>query len=433
MASEAPTWTIIHGVKYDLSKFVDKHPGGRTLLNLAVQRDASVLFDSHHINRAKAELLLKTLPVIAEVPSDAFPAPSKSTLYNTICERVRKEVLQGRSSRGGLWPHILLVLASGVAVWFAHTYTDSLLAAVAAGVVLAWFGLTLNHAGNHGALTHSATLNTFFGLADDFIGGSSLVWRYHHQVSHHVYTNDAALDMDVFSSFPILRLDAGQKRQWFHAYQHIYMLLLLPFLSWSIHMQDIQTMLTGEVNNVKLRGATRLEYGLAWLGKALHLLFWLVAPLYAQGFSWGVLLRYFVLCCVGSFTLAAMFIVSHNIEETKDMPAAESASSAAAAAVGPARSKRAVKKFDLASDWAAIQIAHSANWGGAIGNFLTGGLNLQIEHHLFPSVAYVWYPQISTVVREECERIGVRYAEYGSLWSIMGATLAFLRKLGNTD
>ena len=63
-----------------------------------------------------------------------------------------------------------------------------------------------------------------------------------------------------------------------------------------------------------------------------------------------------------------------------------------------------------ARDWGVQQVLTSANWGGVVGNFMTGGLNLQIEHHMFPAISFMHYPAISRVVRDECAKRGVNYA-----------------------
>ena len=120
----------------------------------------------------------------------------------------------------------------------------------------AWIGLTVQHCANHGAMSNNATVNNLLGMTDDLIGGSSLMWRYHHQVSHHVHCNDTAFDEDVFSAFPLLRFDARLPRMWFHKcvaarcmprccacaavltnlrlpprrFQHIYMWALFPLM-----------------------------------------------------------------------------------------------------------------------------------------------------------------------------------------------------------
>jgi Fatty acid desaturase len=84
-------------------------------------------------------------------------------------------------------------------------------------------------------------------------------------------------------------------------------------------------------------------------------------------------------------------------------------------------------------DWAVQQVITSANWGGVIGNFMTGGLNLQIEHHLFPAISFMHYPAIAKIVREECAARGVPYAAYGSLPEILTRFVRFMREVGAAE
>lgn len=58
-------------------------------------------------------------------------------------------------------------------------------------------------------------------------------------------------------------------------------------------------------------------------------------------------------------------------------------------------------------DWGVQQVLTSANWGGVVGNFFTGGLNLQIEHHLFPAISFMHYPAIAAIVADECKKRGI--------------------------
>jgi acyl-lipid (7-3)-desaturase (Delta-4 desaturase) len=84
-------------------------------------------------------------------------------------------------------------------------------------------------------------------------------------------------------------------------------------------------------------------------------------------------------------------------------------------------------------DWGVQQVLTSANWGGAVGNFMTGGLNLQIEHHMFPAVSFMHYPAIAKVVREECEKRGINYASYDTLPEIVGRFMRYMRQVGAAE
>jgi len=225
---------VIRGVAYDITDFLDRHPGGRSLVAQAIGRDATSLFESYHVRHEVAEGMLAHLPKLASVPDaitvDKGPFPNDSPIYRRIRERVRKEVLKGRSPRGGLTVHILIDLLVTVLAYWYYLSANTVWAGALLGVVGAHIGMTLNHCGNHGGLTRSPTLNFWFGFANDMIGGSSLIWSYHHHVSHHIYTNSVDRDQDVFSSFPMLRFDERLPGKWFHAYQYIYMAFLFPFL-----------------------------------------------------------------------------------------------------------------------------------------------------------------------------------------------------------
>ena len=107
---------------------------------------------------------------------------------------------------------------------------NNIFCSILLGLASAHIGMTLNHCANHGGLTTSPSLNYFFGFANDLIGGSSLIWSYHHHVSHHIYTNSVHRDQDVFSSFPLIRFDERLPGSWYHRFQHIYVPILFPFL-----------------------------------------------------------------------------------------------------------------------------------------------------------------------------------------------------------
>ena len=223
---------MIRGVAYDLTEFLDKHPGGRSMIVQGIGRDATGLFESYHIRNEVAEAALQKLPRVANstIPVEKGPFPNDSKIYTRIRARVRSEVLKGRSPRGGLAAHILVDVVVTVAAYLYYLYANDVVSGVLLGLVGAHIGMTLNHCANHGGLTKYPTVNFWFGFVNDLIGGSSLIWSYHHHVSHHIHTNSVHRDQDVFSAFPLLRFDKRLPGKWFHAYQYLYMMILFPLL-----------------------------------------------------------------------------------------------------------------------------------------------------------------------------------------------------------
>ena len=110
---------------------------------------------------------------------------------------------------------------------------------------------------------------------------------------------------------------------------------------------------------------------------------------------------------MGGFALASMFIVSHNIDEAK-----------------------VLMQPGVKGDWARQQIETSTSWGGRIGSFMTGGLNLQIEHHLFPCMAHHLYADAQVIVQDECAKQGIRYAYYPTLLPNFIDHIKFLHHMG---
>jgi fatty acid desaturase (delta-4 desaturase) len=305
------------------------------------------------------------------------------------------------------------VAAYSLYLWDSNLVTGSLL-----GLAGAWIGLTVQHCGNHGAMSTKTWVNKFMGLCDDLIGGSSLMWRYHHQVSHHIHCNDEAFDEDVFSSFPFLRLDPRLPRAWYHKYQHIYMWATFPLLQLVFQFGDLQGLLTNRTAGATLYGATQAEKATVLAGKAAHygLLLGLPTLLHGPTAALTGLAAYTVM---QSIVLATTFSVSHNVPESKPLDK------------GPAQVNL---EEDIAErDWGVQQVLTSANWGGVVGNFMTGGLNLQIEHHLFPAISFMHYPAIAAIVEDECRKRGIQYAHYNTLPEILGRFMKYMQEVGSAE
>jgi len=452
-------YTVIRNKVYDITDF--EHPGGAHLLSLGVGRDATILFESYHIRDNFARMALKQIPQIdvtcdelaantdfnmvkppakPVVPSgevtgeavqavDTFLLPGDSEMYQVLRERIRKEVLVPRGKtcgRGGVIRDTSIVLASFAAASYWFISAPSVLTAVVAGFCATWIGLAVQHTANHGALAGWPRVGYWLGMTDDLIGGSSLVWRYHHNVSHHLYTNDLTLDMDVYTSYPFVRLDPRQERHWYHRFQCIYSWVLFTLFYFSLQLQEIMAMLDGpSLQDVKFIGASSFEIACFWVLKAVHFSLFLGLPLWLHGDPW-IIAYFFLFTAVGGFTLGLTFLVSHNLEQVK--PEMDANVHQDTANRGILTGEQDAN--NICGDWCKWQIETSASWGGAVGSFFTGGLNLQIEHHLFPGIAHNCYPEIAVIVKEECKKRGVRYIGFDTLPQIAYELVRFLYVMG---
>ena len=411
-------WTVYRDVAYDLQPFYDKHPGGEWLLNLAIGRDCTALIESYHLRPEVSTARFSKLPVLEDFPVTAVPTsprPNDSPLYNSIRTRVRKELFprEGKAEhRMGGDAAAATIMGTAVACYALYANFTGPLAGAMLGVAGAWIGLTIQHCGNHGAMSPKTWVNNALGMTDDLIGGSSLMWRYHHQVSHHIHCNDNALDQDVYTAMPLLRFDARQPKKWFHRFQHYYLFAAFPLMQLAFQVGDLKGLFTRDCEGAKLHGATALELATVVVGKIAHFGL-LLAPLAwgASGAAVAAGVASFV--AVQGMVLACTFAVSHNVAETK---------------VPEDTGGEAWER-----DWGIQQLVTSADWGDKIGNFFTGGLNLQVEHHLFPAICFVHYPAIRKIVAEEAEKIGVPYASYRTLPGIFVEFLKFVKDMGTAD
>jgi fatty acid desaturase (delta-4 desaturase) len=346
-------WTIYRDVAYDLDPFFEKHPGGNWLLNLAIGRDSTALLESYHLRPEVAVARFRMLPVLKDFPVEAVPKsprPNDSPLYNSIRTRVRTELFpeegKNKHRQGGDFA-TCVILGFAVFAYSIYYAFPSLLAGALLGLSGAWIGLTVQHCANHGAMSPSPVVNNLLGLTDDLIGGSSLMWRYHHQVSHHIHCNDNALDQDVFTAMPLLRFDARRERKWFHKFQHLYLFLAFPLLQVAFQVGDIVGLFTKDTEGAKLHGATALELSTVVIGKIAHFGL-LLAPLANHATS-AVLAGIASFVAVQGMVLACTFAVSHNVAEAK---------------VPEDTGGEAWER-----DWGVQQLVTSADWGGRIGNF----------------------------------------------------------------
>lgn len=417
-------WTVYRGVAYNLSGFVDRHPGGQWLINLAVGRDATALFESYHLRHDVASAVFEKLPVLKGFPVDKVPQaprPNDSELYVAIKDRVRKEVFRGGENRGahrrGSELAAFAVLTFAVACYCIYARWTGFVTGLLLGVAGAWIGVTIQHCGNHGAMATSPLPNVLLGLCNDLIGGSSLTWRYHHQVSHHIHTNDETLDEDVRSMYPLLRFDTRLPRMWWHRWQHLYIWVAYPALHLAFQLGDFTSLLTNKTVGAEMLGASKLEKSTLVLGKAIHYSLLLAVP-YALHGPAAALAGAAGYSITLSIILAMVFFVSHNVPESKPLPAG-------------ADTREVLFKEVAERDWGVQQVLASCSWGCTVGNFFTGGLNLQIEHHLFPAISFVHYPAIARVVRDECARRGVRYTHFQTLGCNLSGFLACMKQLGS--
>eukprot|EP01130_Rhizamoeba_saxonica_P001719 TRINITY_DN1157_c0_g1_i2.p1 TRINITY_DN1157_c0_g1~~TRINITY_DN1157_c0_g1_i2.p1 ORF type:complete len:284 (+),score=34.62 TRINITY_DN1157_c0_g1_i2:274-1125(+) len=272
-------------------------------------------------------------------------------------------------------------------------------------------GLSIQHDANHGAFSKNPLVNRIFGFTDDIIGGSALMWRHQHVISHHTNPNHHVLDADTVSNFPIIRMNPNLPVRPWNRFQHIYGPCLYSLLGLMYPIGDIQGYLNGTYEHIPLHPLRIVDRVLFIVGKVLHYTLFFAVPIYVHGWYSGILHCIVPMQLVGGWFLAAVFAVSHNTEECE-------------------------YNIDFIADkmdWAEMQIRTSANWsvGSTMWLLVSGGLNYQIEHHLFPGVAHIHYPEISKIIQDVCKENDIPYNSYPTYTDIFTAHVKMLKKLGH--
>ena len=358
---------------------------------------------------------------------DRLSQPAPKLSFDTGGEFIRatrlevEQYLQPRWTqvRGRLQLYAKTVVAFGLT---AGSWLVLMLAAPGAWLALLCFlglivGSTLTafcvqHDANHGAYFRRRASNHLMGwTADTMLGFSSYAWRVKHNVAHHTYTNVDGYDDDI-TQVPIARLlPSQQPRPWYRLQQYyIWPLYSLMGLRWQI-VGDISAFVRGSVGRSALR--TPRSWDLAGLvaGKAIFVTWAIVLPMLVYPW-WLVLLAYVAFTMITSLIMAVTFQLAHCVEEA-DFTSAEEL--------------RLEKRV-----WAVHEVETTVDFcpRNPVLTWILGGLNFQIEHHLFPRVPHTHYARIAEIVRRNAVAHGIRYTAQPSLGFALRSHFRHLRTMG---
>jgi len=300
-------------------------------------------------------------------------------------------------------------------VFAARAWWQALPLAVLLGLVTAGIGFNVQHDGGHQGYSDYAWVNKLMAMTLDLIGGSSYLWRWTHAVIHHTYVNITGHDADIDLG-ALGRLTPHQKRYPFHRWQHFYLWPLYGLLAISWHLYgDFKDLVTGRIGGHRIPRPKGWDLVVFILGKAAFFALAFGTPLLLHPF-WVVLLFYAVTAVVVGIVLSVVFQLAHAVEQAEfPLPRPDT---------GRIENAWAVHQAETTVDFA--RRSRVVSW-------LLGGLNFQIEHHLFPRVCHVNYPAISKLVEQTCREFGVRYQEHKSFWAGVAAHFRWLRRMGMAD
>lgn len=283
------------------------------------------------------------------------------------------------------------------------------------GLFLAGIGFNVGHDAIHGSYSHNPRINQLMSFGFEFIGASAYTWRIRHNLMHHSYTNVVGADGDL-ETMPLLRFSVKPGRKWFHRYQHWYAPILYCFSSlvW-VFKKDYKHILE-ERREQRLGRKPPVSAYVTLVGfKFLHYSLFLLLPALLLPFPlWKILLGFVAMHFVAGFTLAIVFQLGHLVEGPEFF-------------VYPATGV-------VEDSWAEHQMKTSANFGSSfLTNWCCGGLNYQIEHHLFPQVCHVHYPAVAAIVRPTAAEFGLPYHDQVTFFEGVRSHFRLLKYFGRTD
>eukprot|EP00043_Microstomoeca_roanoka_P009788 m.93244 g.93244 ORF g.93244 m.93244 type:complete len:444 (-) comp14691_c0_seq2:166-1497(-) len=416
----------VDGRGYDAKRFAGAHPGGHTFVALYGGRDASDAFATYH--RRPFPHASMTSYLMEEKEELNHKASTSSTCgpdadFFTLCKEVNGFLHKTGRNKGFAPTYyyfkVLLLLLASFYLEYNLVTSPSVLNGLLLGFSFALIGLNIQHDANHGAVSSKPWVNTLLGFTQDWIGGNSLLWLQQHVAIHHVECNDLDHDKDMLET-PLLRFSPLHGKFIWQGLQHLYFLWLEAGYAVKVIFADWYNLLLNMYEGVPI--SSTVKPWRWWISIAARLV-WIfrlvVLPLYLHPLM-TYLPGFIAMASMGGFYLAFFFLLSHNfvgvyhVVDNKVVPSAD-----------PLNSKKSHRNTLLTR-----QVLTSSNVGGAILAELNGGLNFQIEHHLFPRIHHSHYAAISPIVQRFCESKGIAYVHFPTVWDNFKSTASFLRNQG---
>jgi linoleoyl-CoA desaturase len=296
-------------------------------------------------------------------------------------------------------------------VFFTPSTIWAVLECVILGLVVAGIGFNIMHDGAHGSFSKYKWVNNIAAFSLNLLGGSSFMWNVKHNVIHHAYTNIDGVDDDIDIQ-PWMRMSSTQPKLKMHKYQHFYFWFLysMLYILW-VFVLDYQKYFKRKIGDMPLKRMTAWDHIVFWGFKAIYLFLFFLVPFYTVGFV-PTIIGFLIFSVVAGFILSIVFQLAHTVEHTHFPVPQESG------------------KLD--DEWAIHQLKTTANFApkNKLISWLVGGLNYQIEHHLFPKISHVHYPAIRKIIKQACSEFNVPYTEYKKMSQAVISHVLFLKQMG---
>jgi len=356
-------------------------------------------------------------------PSVKFNVQDKPEFFREVLKRVNKHFKDNNISKFantqmkvktafmlGLYFIPFTLMLTGI----ASSLSEVMLMWALMGLGTSGIGLSVMHDANHGAYSKNKKVNNAFGFLLNFLGAYHINWKIQHNVLHHSFTNIDGYDGDIAN--PIMRFSPTQKRKKFFALQMYYAPFLYGVMTiyWFMY-KDFQRLVDYDRQNLLAKQGLTFKKALteALFHKTWYLTLTVALPLLLIDLPWWqIMIGYFSMHFICGLLLALIFQPAHVIEATDFYEVDENGS--------------------VENNWAIHQMRTTTNFanGSTFFSWFIGGLNYQIEHHLFPTICHIHYKDISSIVKETAKEFNVPYHQKRTFLGAVTSHFKLLNKLG---
>ena len=350
-----------------------------------------------------------------------FINKDKSLFFPVLRERVegyfKEQALPKQGDRylvgKGLFMLALLLIPYGLILSNQFSLMQMLGLAVIMGLGISGVGMSVMHDANHGSFSSVSWINAFFSACLYLLGGNVLNWKVQHNTLHHTYTNIHDVDEDITGKF-LLRLSYGDRLRKMHRYQHIYAFLLYGLMTISFFVKDFRQAYkyNHSTDNKLVKPFSKRDILILIGSKLFYALFIAVLPLTVTDLTFGQwLVGFLVMHFTAGLVLTTIFQLAHVVEGAEQ----------------PLPDDKGV----VGSAWAIHQMQTTANFScPRLLSWYIGGLDFQVEHHLFPTISHIHYRALSPIVQQTAEEYGVPYNNKESFPEAINSHIRMLKVLG---
>ena len=394
-------WNL-YGKKYDLSTWMDSHPGGRAILEQTRDiNDCTALFETYHAFSDRIYMMTQLQKY--EIKDTVEVYEYKFDTYHKLVDRIKKIYPTRKfikASYSWLWC-VIAMLSCYITTFYVAMNREYImvyrcLASCIAAV--SWLSLAFNvmHDGSHYAISTDAYTNQLYTRIWNQWGlWNSMIWFYHHVYHHHSFTGEEHKDPDLYHLRPFLRKTKNDKINPFFLKYHTYILFLSTIVFPGQYIGQVISYLRASIKkrifSIKIPNITYYQ-----------LIDSMIFVLSLYTLSYGLDGPTFIYILTLNILYHINTELDHDTYET-------------------------MQDHTTSKDWLHIQVKHSNNFmnHNKIWTCLFGGINYQIEHHLFPNMCNEHYPNIQPIVIQFCKEHSLPYHHHDTL---LGAYSSFLKK-----